>query len=197
MLVFLRDSGVVGRKLQLFACVCCRAIWPLLTDPRSKAAVEAAEAEADGRLPATELSRVRKISNRARMKNPDDFRTPAGAAHALLIPDSKFGGIGLAMNVSLKVRDAEDGFRGSHGRYFNADDPYYAPSHPGQAHLLRDIFGNPFRPVACQAEWLEWNDGTVVKMAQAIYEERAFDRLPILADALEDADCGDATILSH
>jgi hypothetical protein len=45
--------------------------------------------------------------------------------------------------------------------------------------------------------WLSWNDGTVVKMAQAIYDDRAFDRLPILADALEDAGCSDADILAH
>ena len=45
--------------------------------------------------------------------------------------------------------------------------------------------------------WLAWNDGTVVKLAQAIYDDRAFDRLPILADALEDAGCQDADILGH
>jgi hypothetical protein len=39
--------------------------------------------------------------------------------------------------------------------------------------------------------------GTVPKLAAAIYEERAFDRLPVLADALEDARCADAAILGH
>jgi hypothetical protein len=34
-------------------------------------------------------------------------------------------------------------------------------------------------------------------MAQAIYDERRFGDLPILADALEDAGCNDARILSH
>jgi hypothetical protein len=68
-------------------------------------------------------------------------------------------------------------------------------NHP--ASYLRDIFGNPFRPVAVEPTWLTWNDSTVVKMAQPIYDDRAFDRLPILADALEDAGCTDATILDH
>ena len=45
--------------------------------------------------------------------------------------------------------------------------------------------------------WLAWNDGAIRKMAQAIYDARAFDRLPLLADALEDAGCTDAAILSH
>jgi len=44
---------------------------------------------------------------------------------------------------------------------------------------------------------LAWNERTVQQMAQSIYEGHAFDRMPILADALEDAGCGDAEILNH
>jgi hypothetical protein len=66
-----------------------------------------------------------------------------------------------------------------------------------QCHILRDIFGNPFRPVTINPAWLTWNDGTVVKLAQAIYDERTFDRMPVLADALEDAGCTDPAILGH
>jgi hypothetical protein len=63
--------------------------------------------------------------------------------------------------------------------------------------LIRDIIGNPFRPVSLEPSWLTWNDGTVVKLAQGIYEDRAFDRLPILADALEEAGCDNTDILAH
>lgn len=63
--------------------------------------------------------------------------------------------------------------------------------------LIRDLFGNPFRPPHIDPTVLRWNDGTVVKVAQGIFKERAFDRLPILADALEDAGCQDAAILAH
>jgi hypothetical protein len=45
--------------------------------------------------------------------------------------------------------------------------------------------------------WLTWNDGTVIRLAEAIQTERAFGRLPILADALEDAGCTDAEVLCH
>jgi hypothetical protein len=62
---------------------------------------------------------------------------------------------------------------------------------------LRDIAGNPFRPVTVPPEWRTWNDGMIVGMAQRIYDERAFERLPILADALEDAGCTDTAILKH
>jgi hypothetical protein len=63
--------------------------------------------------------------------------------------------------------------------------------------LLREIFVNPFRPVAVDPSWLRWHDGTVAKVATTIYEERAFDRLPVLADALEEAGCRNADILNH
>ena len=66
-----------------------------------------------------------------------------------------------------------------------------------QCDLLRDSFANPFRPVSFDAAWLRWHDRCVVKMAQSIYDERRFDELPILADALEEAGCGNEEILKH
>ena len=47
------------------------------------------------------------------------------------------------------------------------------------------------------AHWFHWDDGTVPHLAQVIYDSRAFDRLPILADALEEAGCDDTDLLSH
>jgi len=66
-----------------------------------------------------------------------------------------------------------------------------------QASLLRDIFGNPFHPVTINVNWLTWKDGAVRKSSQSIYDERAFNRMPILADALADAGCDNKDILSH
>jgi hypothetical protein len=63
--------------------------------------------------------------------------------------------------------------------------------------IIHDIFGNPFHSPALDPSWLSWNNGTVAKLARAIFDERAFDRLPILADALEDAGCHDTGILAH
>ena len=64
----------------------------------------------------------------------------------------------------------------------------------GPPTVLYEIFGNPFRPVTIDPAWLT---ATVVSLATAIYVERAFDRMPILADALEDAGCDNADILNH
>src|SRR5205823_4083168 len=60
--------------------------------------------------------------------------------------------------------------------------------------LVREIFGNPFHPVAIEPSWRSTN---VVSLSQTIYDERAFERMPILADALEDAGCTDAEVLEH
>jgi hypothetical protein len=66
-----------------------------------------------------------------------------------------------------------------------------------QVSILKDIL-NPFRSAPSLAPAiLTWDGGTVPKLAAAIYDERAFDRLPVLADALEDAGCTDAGILGH
>src|SRR5436190_2067746 len=55
-----------------------------------------------------------------------------------------------------------------------------------QCAVLRDILGNPFRPAPADPAWLT---AAVVQLASGIYADRAFDGLPILADALEDAGC--------
>ncbi len=86
------------------------------------------------------------------------------------------------------------------------------PSLAVRAALLREIVGNPFRPVKLREEvpsrwpntsyvfepsWLTWKNGTVPRIAQAIYDERRWEDMPILADAIEDAgsDCED--LLTH
>jgi hypothetical protein len=60
--------------------------------------------------------------------------------------------------------------------------------------LLHDIFGNPFRPVTLDPRWLS---STVIDVARTIYDERVFERMPILADALMDAGCDSEQILNH
>jgi hypothetical protein len=63
-----------------------------------------------------------------------------------------------------------------------------------QAHIVREIVGNPFRSAAFNSAW---RTSDVVLLAQGIYDERAFGRMPILADALQDAGCDNENILAH
>jgi len=62
------------------------------------------------------------------------------------------------------------------------------------APLIRDIFGNPFRPVAFSPDW---RTSTAVAIARQMYDSRDFSAMPILADALQDAGCDNADILDH
>src|SRR5262249_32627622 len=62
------------------------------------------------------------------------------------------------------------------------------------ARVLRDLFGNPFRLKIFDPGW---RTSTVVPLARHIYDERAYELMPILADALDDARCTDADILHH
>ncbi|MCE9566330.1 MAG: hypothetical protein K8U57_30265 [Planctomycetes bacterium] len=80
-------------------------------------------------------------------------------------------------------------FACSHGN--GAGDFKYLVAEAG---LVRDIFGNPFRPVTVDPAWLT---STVLQLAGGIYEDRAFARLPILADALQDAGCDNDDVLNH
>jgi hypothetical protein len=59
---------------------------------------------------------------------------------------------------------------------------------------MHEIFGNPFRPVTLNPSWLT---PTVKALAEQIYNDRAFDRMPILADALEEAGCTICEVLEH
>jgi hypothetical protein len=63
--------------------------------------------------------------------------------------------------------------------------------------VLADLLGYPGHIPAVGQAWLSWNNRTIPRLAQAIYDEYAFGRLPILADALEEAGCDDADILAH
>src|SRR5262249_6311851 len=63
-----------------------------------------------------------------------------------------------------------------------------------QADLCRDVFGNPFCPVTVDPRWLT---SDVVGLARGIYEDGAFERMPLLADALMDAGCADERVLGH
>jgi hypothetical protein len=64
-----------------------------------------------------------------------------------------------------------------------------------QTVLFRDIFRcPPARKVKCNPKWLT---SDVLALARGIYDDRAFDRMPILADALQDAGCDSDAILSH
>jgi hypothetical protein len=180
MLEFLRGRAR-ERKLRLFACACCRRVWHLLPDDQSKKAVELAELFADSRpssdaLMAAWETAVRQKRRAAEQVNRLTWTAVEAAARVVKASPRKAAfSVSLISAIHPKVQ---------------ADDSHLAA-------LLREVFGNPVRPARIDPASLTWNDRTVVKLAQSIYDDRAFDRLPILADALEEAGCTDADILTH
>lgn len=59
---------------------------------------------------------------------------------------------------------------------------------------VREVLGETGTPDRLAPEWLT---ADVVALAHGIYTDQDFDRLPILADALQDAGCDDESVLWH
>jgi hypothetical protein len=157
------------RKLRLFAVACSRRVQHLIHEPGSLKALEVAERFADGRADRRALRRAYETAYGWYLYSDAD-------------PDGYFA-YPLASERALVAAQCVP-----------------APTSEellAQAELLRELFGNPFWPVAVDPGWLAWNRGTVVQMARCIYEDQQFAELPYLADALEESACTDSAILKH
>jgi hypothetical protein len=187
MLEFLRGKAS-DRKLRLFGCACVRRVWHLLTDARSRDAVEIAEAYADRLTNHARLIRARDEAREAKRQIMPPAQVVAWRGTCAAQDATRDTGRSAALNCMAESS------RAVNLRDTNHCDPTELQQ---QTPILHCIFGNPFRPVPLSPAWLVWNDGTIPKLAQAIYDERRFQDLPILADALEEAGCNDADILTH
>lgn len=187
MLDYLRGRAS-DRKLRLFAVACCFEVWYLLRDKRSKKAATTSERFADELIDAPRMAVVREAARRAvdEWVSAEEVavgrRFPEEVAHAVTLPDADQAAV-RAADMASRLSEAE------------AREIGYESRKQSQAMLLRDIFGNLFRPAAIDPSWLIWKEATLPNLAQAIYDDRAFDRLPLLAEALEHAGCTDAAIL--
>ena len=207
------DRPQGDRKLFLFALACCRAIWPLLPQAEMRHGVEVAERFAEGKATADDLDAadwrlegalyggVGYYANRPEVKPPQEMARWVEDLQALpteqLVAMAWGGHEDLPTDFLGLLKDA--GHFADHVLVMNSCEPH-SPTLAWYSRflnplLLRDIFGNPFRPVTTVNP--AWRTATVVSLAQAIYEKRAFERLPILGDALEDAGCDDADLLAH
>jgi hypothetical protein len=92
------------------------------------------------------------------------------------------------------VRRIQEGPRRGDDAEYEADVKRQRAAGKLLAQVLREVVGNPFTPPRFEAAW---RTGTVVQLAQKIFAERAFEGMPILADALLDADCDEEAVLRH
>jgi hypothetical protein len=175
------------RKARLYSCAWARRRWDRLLDERSRAAVETAERHADGLATERELLAAFEAADAAWMEVP------------------VYSGSRRAMRQRERGRESE---RAARQLARKAADPALSRRNVGWAHkaksmlfladALRELFGPlPFRSFLGTAEWLAWNAGAVAALAQDVHERQAFDEMPILADALEDAGCTEGDVLAH
>ena len=181
------------RKSRLFACACCRRIWRLLPLGLAQQAVEMAERYADGKATRMRLNKAKTgfatVFENIPANDYVTFWATKAASPTITVglgtdPDWRYGMAWEASWCAAAAAHADS--KQKHRRRAN-EGPY-------QVALLHDIFGNPFRPVIVDPAWLTRQ---VVALAQEIYDNRSFDRLPNLADALEEAGCDNADILAH
>jgi hypothetical protein len=196
MLDFLGEAAS-PRRLRLFAAACCRRIWHLLRDGRSRAAVTAAEAHADGLATEEDLGLARRQADDAYRGNPSEPHDNAAyAAVCSCLASPRFAASSAAAYATYAVGSEACQQVGS-AMVYEVQAAAKAREAAAICDLVREMFGNPFHQVECDPAWLVWNDRVVERLAKAIDAERAFDRLPILADATEEAGCQDAALLEH
>ncbi len=173
------------RKRRLLSCACARRVLDLVPDARYAAAVDTAERYADGLATQDEMRATRRLMNRLwTERNFTEAGNHAATAALATLTRSPVGAVhGLETAAAARAAEARPRWDAGH-----AEETRF------QCLLARDVFANPFRPVVARPGWLT---PTVLALARGIYADRAFHRLPVLADALEEAGCGQPDLLGH
>jgi hypothetical protein len=181
MLKFVRET-ISDRKLRLFAVACCRRIWHLISSEQGRNAVEVAERFAEGTATLGKLKAARLTAGRSGVTVAKNVAVESALTAAkrtaweaqVLAAVAAYEAAGRPTSLGVRDQAWDDATR-------------------AHCDLIRDLI-NPFNPSSLSPAWV---NRTVRQIAEAIYAERAFDRMPILADALEDAGCTEEQILTH
>jgi len=207
-------KGVASkRKGMLYLCGGCRTIWHLLYSISSQEAVEVAERFAAGLSSDQDLSYASWSAEVPtfgydfepgiwRRWHPDGSIPPSvkrlvemGVLTPAQLEEDKPAVDNVVMNRLLAAASlAEaatytDPFAHDWWHRYLSRVPW-----PGDW-LLRCVFGDPFLPFVFFSR--AWLTPEVVNLARTIYEERAFERMPLLGEALKGADCTNQEILNH
>jgi hypothetical protein len=205
-------QGTVSlRKLRLFAVACCRRVAHLVTDEAVARLLNLAEANADGtageaemRAAVSHLQSLQSLaSRRERRVRPDKLREVRASGYALDAIAQTLGLLRRQYDLDppddacwIAGYDVPEDARlaARWGAPASQQMEVVSAEAVFQAGLVREIIANPFRPVVFAVPWLTRD---AVAIAKDIYGERRFEDMPILADALEEAGCNNATILAH
>jgi hypothetical protein len=203
------DARAADRKLRLFSVACCEPVRPMVEVAPYLKYLDAAEAHADGLLGAAERRRHLRLNRPRRWRSGELANTRSNAVFnaQLACLDTLSGAVtdrdrrnytdaGAAYQYALPYPVCVSD-RVTVARTLSEPDFVAARigEHLRQVRLLHDIFGPlPFREMTVDPRWLT---ADVVTLTNGIYDEKAFDRMPILADALQDAGCDNDEVLNH
>ena len=184
------NAVITDRKIRLFVVECLRMYRSLVPDAATRTVIDSLERFADDplKLPEVEAA-IRSLEMWNQGSSPHEPVMRAATACCGNWSDSA-GEYRVAIESLIAALPRFDAY---------SSWASWRSSTPQAVQLkflkqLRCIMGNPFRPIAFVPSW---RTETAVALATGIYAERAFDRMPILADALEEAGCDSADVLSH
>ena len=198
-------KGISDRKLRLFACACVRQVWSIVTE-RSRNAVEVAERYADGMATLQELMTAHDRASKPALDGSfeAELAWKASQQHAGAL--SANNALPRWFSVSTKLASLQATLLrtivGNPWRPVTLPEGRKECSWCGGAGTRRVVRttmtclpcdGRGWFATTCP--WLTWKDGTIPKMTQVIYDERMWDQMPMLADALEESGCRDEVIL--
>jgi hypothetical protein len=186
-----RRPPASARKLRLFACACCWRLAPRFKHAANAAALAVAECLADRQATEEEVQKARRALQQS--WGPPEPYSPALHGTPTLE--------GWAVAWALLPREENAQRAALNAPLMAARAIGQEAEVRSQALLLRDLFGNPFRPITLDPAWLS---ADVRILARAAYDTRTppgntLDpaRLAVLADALEEAGCAEAALLDH
>jgi hypothetical protein len=191
MVRFLRElpprDRISDRKLRLFACACCRKLEKYV-EPICVESIVRWERLADEGVRKTDYPQAlgdAYSSLRGPYTEPEP-QTP------------EYLGSCCCLNLNWDTKNVPASVDA-----IITDTQRAGIEYAELARMLRDVVGNPCRRVVTKRthyrlrQWRAWNEGTVVRLAQSMYDSRCFDEMPILHDALSDAGCDNLDILEH
>jgi hypothetical protein len=169
MLWFLQQGSTnKERQLWLIAAACTRSFWAPTPDSLTSATIEEMERRADGL--------IHEEAGPSPVTEDGAVRGLSGARSTAHI---------LAVHVYVAIR-------GNMAAMFGASKA--ATNNTTALAVLRDICGNPFHPISLSPTW---RTPHALALAQAMYDDRHYEDMPVLADALEEAGCTERAILKH
>jgi hypothetical protein len=168
-----------------------------MDDSRSRQAVDQVECYVDGLLPFDVMHTTYEAAAVAAEEGQRDYhsRNEHPSSAAKYASDTLTHGFwDVEHVVGVCAADAQWACAVAGRVGGQADPDPITTARIAQADFVRDIFGNPFRPVVFDPAW---RTSTTLALARQMYDSRDFSPMPILADALQDAGCDNADILNH